>query len=38
MSCKVAHSMEIGDYLSDAPATHSWEEFKKTILEFEENK
>jgi hypothetical protein len=33
---KVAQSMGIGDYLSKAPSTYTWEEFKSKILEFEE--
>ena len=33
---KVAQSMGIGDYLSRAPSTYTWEDFKSKILEFEE--
>lgn len=33
---KVAQSMGIGDYLSKAPSTYTWEDFKRKILEFEE--
>jgi len=33
---KIAESMGIGGYLSEAPTTYTWEEFKSTILEFEE--
>ena len=33
---KVAQSMGIGDYLSKAPSTYTWEDFKSKILEFEE--
>lgn len=33
---KVARSMGIGDYLSKAPATFTWEDFKTKILEFED--
>lgn len=32
---EVARSMGIGDYLSKAPATSTWEDFKNKILEFE---
>lgn len=32
---KVARSMGIGDYLSKAPSTYTWEDFKSKILEFE---
>jgi predicted RNA-binding Zn-ribbon protein involved in translation (DUF1610 family) len=32
---KVAQSMGIGDYLSKAPATFTWADFKNKILEFE---
>ena len=32
---KVAQSMRSGDYLSKAPITFTWEEFKNKILEFE---
>jgi predicted RNA-binding Zn-ribbon protein involved in translation (DUF1610 family) len=34
---KVALSMGIGNYLSEAPSTYTWEEFKSKILEFEED-
>jgi hypothetical protein len=33
---RVTQSMGIGDYLSKAPSTYTWEDFKKKILEFEE--
>ena len=33
---KVAESLGIGDYLSKAPSTYTWEDFKNKILEFEE--
>ena len=33
---KVAQSMGIGDYLSNASSTYTWEDFKSKILEFEE--
>jgi predicted RNA-binding Zn-ribbon protein involved in translation (DUF1610 family) len=33
---RVAQSMGIGDYLSKAPTTFKWEDFKNKILEFEE--
>ncbi len=33
---KVVESMGIGNYLSKATKTYSWEEFKSTILELEE--
>ena len=32
---KVAQAMGIGDYLSKAPSTYTWEDFKSKILEFE---
>jgi hypothetical protein len=33
---KVAQSMGIGDYLSKAPSTYTWEDFKSQILELED--
>lgn len=33
---RVSQSMGLGEYLLKAPAVHTWEEFKKTILEFED--
>ena len=33
---KVAEALGIGDYLSKAPSTYTWEDFKNKILEFEE--
>ena len=33
---RVARSMGIGDYLSEASTTFTWEEFKIKILEFED--
>ncbi len=32
---RLARSMGIGDYLSKAPATFTWKDFKNKILEFE---
>ena len=35
---KVTQSLGIGHYLYNAPRASKWEEFKKTILEFEKNR
>jgi len=38
MSEKIIKSIGLGEYLSKAPVTYTWDEFKKTILIFEKQK
>jgi hypothetical protein len=33
---KLVQSLQLGEYLLEAPVTNSWDKFKETILEYEE--
>jgi len=38
MSEKIIKAVGLGEYLSEAPITYTWDEFKRKILEFEKKK